>query len=190
MLPWELLLAGAFEFTEFDPVVTRKITVYMGKLPVEPVRTQSRIGKNTNICQRRFDEIEIASRRNRIGEEFSAIANSASFVEFCNRSEISKSNGMPYALHREFLNSLYKVRVSVHSYKSSYKSLCPLGFSNSSEINTVRFHDVGTDIRVGRVCVFCADTSLACTGGPTPIMVCGGTCCPHARYASTLHTAE
>ena len=44
----------------------------MGELPVEPVWTQWRIGENTNICQIQFDEIEIASRRNRIQEGYSA----------------------------------------------------------------------------------------------------------------------
>ena len=44
----------------------------MGKLPVEPVWTQWRIGENTNICQIQFDEIEIASRRNRIQEGYNA----------------------------------------------------------------------------------------------------------------------
>ena len=44
----------------------------MGKLPVEPVWTQWGIGENTNICQIQVDEIEIASRRNRIQEGYSA----------------------------------------------------------------------------------------------------------------------
>jgi len=37
MLPWEFLLTGKFELAEFDPAVTRKTTVYMGKSPAEPV---------------------------------------------------------------------------------------------------------------------------------------------------------
>ena len=32
MPPWELLLAGKFEFTEVDPMVTRKITVLHGNI--------------------------------------------------------------------------------------------------------------------------------------------------------------
>ena len=104
------------ESAQFDPVVARNRGVYMGKFPVEPVWTQWRVGKNKNIY------IDIG---------YSAVSNSASFIQCCDRSKIMESDRILSPLRREFLDSLSNLRVSVDSV---LKGLFPLDFfSNNSD---------------------------------------------------------
>ena len=84
-------------------------------------------GKRIKLDQK-FNEI--GYHRIRIGcrshiVQFAEIANPASFVQFCDRSEILESDRISNALHREFLDSFYKVTVSINSYKSIIKDLMP-----------------------------------------------------------------
>ena len=66
---------------------------------------------------------------------------STSNDQFCDRSEISESDRISYALHIEFLDSLYKVRVSVNPYLYlCLWALFPLCFfSISNKTNVVKF---------------------------------------------------
>ena len=93
-------------------------------------------GKRIKLDQK-FDEIGYHRDQDRISESESDIR----IGYHSDRSEISESDRISYALHREFLDSLYKLRVSVNPYLFfCLWDLFPLCFSSDSyETNLVKF---------------------------------------------------
>ena len=70
---------------------------------------------------------------------YSAVSNSASFVQFCVRSETQEPDRISHLLRRELIESISKARVSVTSV---LKGLFPLGFfSNNSDQKQENIHD-------------------------------------------------
>ena len=91
-------------------------------------------GKRIKLDQK-FDEIGYHRDQDRISESDIRIKYHS------DRSEISESYRISYALHIEFLDSLYKVRVSFNPYLFfCLRTLFPLCFfSDSYEKNIVKF---------------------------------------------------
>jgi len=103
---------------QFDPVVAEKQGVLHGKIP----------------SGTRLDSVESWKNKNMYMDiGYSAVSNSASFVQCCDRSKNKESYRILSPLRRELLDSLSNLRVSVDNV---LKGLFPLGFfSNSFEGN-------------------------------------------------------
>ena len=104
-------MAGKLEFTQFDPVVAEK---HSG---LQWLKWE---GNSIKRVEKESNWIKSLTKSDIIGIKIGLHAiycnrrYSASNVQFCDRSEISQSYRISYAFHREFLDSLYKVRVSVN----------------------------------------------------------------------------
>ena len=131
-------MAGTLEFTQFDRLVADKHSGLQG-LKWE--------GNSIKHVENELNWIKSLTKSDIIGIRigyWNRISESESDIRIgyhSDRSEISESDRISYALHREFLDSLYKLRVSVNPYLfSCLWALFPLClFSDSYEKNIVKF---------------------------------------------------
>jgi hypothetical protein len=122
MVYWELLVAGKLEFTPFDPLVAEKHSGLQG-LKWE--------GNSINHAENELNWIKSLTKSDIIGIRigyWNRISESESDIRIgyhSDRAEISETDKISSALHREFLDSLYKVRVSVLPQRAGIWSFKP-----------------------------------------------------------------
>ena len=102
-------MARKLEFTQFDPLVAEKHSGLQG------LKWEGNSIKRVDI---ELNWIKSLTKSDSIGIRIGYRSQISDIrIEYhSDRSEISESDNISYALHREFLDSLYKVRVSVNPY--------------------------------------------------------------------------
>ena len=113
MVYLDFSVAGKLEFTQFAPLVAEK---HSGLQGLKWEGNSIKHVENELNCIKSLTKSDIIGirigYRNRISESESDIR----IGYHSDRSEISESDGTSYALHREFPDSLYRVKVSVNPY--------------------------------------------------------------------------